>query len=158
MASYRFRGRRVACLVAVKTWLGCEGFHSASNAGGPETSWSPGLELDSSHWDGGLGGVSTRDRETLLAALAGREYWANEQGQSVQAPNRRHDLRSRFEPTGVRVFARTGANGSALVDLELARIGRGEHLVPVGPGVVRHEQARIEIDRKELSLVEWFEN
>jgi hypothetical protein len=56
------------------------------------------------------------------------------------------------------VETRSGSEGPLLVELRLARLGRGEEFVAVGPGEVRHEAARVEIARPELDLVEWFEN
>ena len=33
--------------------------------------------------------------------IAAREYWASETSEGLQAPNRKHDLRSHFEPSGI---------------------------------------------------------
>ncbi len=90
--------------------------------------------------------------------IAAREYWASETSKGLQAPNREHGLRSYFKPTGVRVHDRTGVGSPRLLGLELARIGRGEVVVPVAPGEVAHREGRVEITREKLGLVEWFEN
>ena len=66
--------------------------------------------------------------------LAQREYWASESDGALQAPNRRHNLRSYFEPTGVRVHDRTAGGSPQLLELQLAGVGRGERLTPVAPG------------------------
>ena len=42
--------------------------------------------------------------------IARREYHASRSGSDLQAPNRAHDLRTYFEPTGVRIHSRTTAN------------------------------------------------
>jgi hypothetical protein len=88
--------------------------------------------------------------------LADREYRASENGQGLQAPNRRHNLRTYFEPTGIRVVDRTAAGSPELLRLELEAVGRGESLDPLPPGEVTSEGARVEIRRQ--NLVEWFEN
>jgi len=88
--------------------------------------------------------------------IAEREYWASENGEGLQAPNRAHNLRTSFEPTGVRVRDRTAAGSPTLVELRLAGIGRGAALAPVDPGEVASDGARVEIRRP--GLLEWYEN
>jgi hypothetical protein len=88
--------------------------------------------------------------------LAEREYRASENGQGLQAPNRAHNLRTYFEPTGIRVVDRTAAGSPELLRLQLQAVGRGESLEPLPPGEVASAGARVEIARP--GLVEWFEN
>jgi hypothetical protein len=88
--------------------------------------------------------------------LAAREYRATQTARGLQAPNRRHNLRSYFEPAGVRVVDRTAAGSPELVALRAAALGRGSALSELTPGVVTSAGARVEIRR--AGLVEWFEN
>jgi hypothetical protein len=88
--------------------------------------------------------------------LAEREYQASLSRQGLQAPNRAQNLRTYFDPTGVRVVDRTAPGGPMLVELQLAGWGRGEDLSPASPGVVTSEGARVEIAR--AGLVEWYRN
>ena len=88
--------------------------------------------------------------------LAEREYQASENGEGLQAPNRAHNLRTYFEPSGIRVHDRTAAGSPELLALSLAGVGRGERIAPVAPGEVTSEGARVEIRRP--GLVEWYAN
>ena len=88
--------------------------------------------------------------------IAEREYRASSNSQGLQAPNRAHNLRTYFEPTGIRVHDRTRAGSPKLLALNLTGVGRGEALARVGPGEVTSNGARVEIRRPEL--VEWYEN
>ncbi|MCH7645362.1 MAG: hypothetical protein IH974_11070, partial [Myxococcales bacterium] len=88
--------------------------------------------------------------------IAQREYRASENGEGLQAPNRVHNLRTYFEPTGIRVHDRTRAGSPELLALNLTGVGRGETLARVGPGEVSSEGARVEIQRP--GLLEWYEN
>jgi len=90
------------------------------------------------------------------AHVAAREYWASPTEAGLQAPNREHGLRTYFEPTGVRVHDRASAGSPRLVELRLARAGRGDALELVPPGEVTHREGRVEIRRDDL--VEWYEN
>ena len=88
--------------------------------------------------------------------LAAREYWASGEPGSLQAPNRAHDLRTWFEPTGIRVHDRS-PQSRRLLGVSLARMGRAETaLAEVPPGVVSSERERVEIRR--AGLVEWYRN
>ena len=89
-------------------------------------------------------------------AIVAKEYEAGHNGEGLQAPNRAHNLRIYFEPTGIRVLDRTAAGSPALLALRLAGVGRGERLAPVLPGEPSNEGARVEIRRP--GLVEWYEN
>jgi hypothetical protein len=88
--------------------------------------------------------------------IAEREYRASANSQGLQAPNRVHNLRTYFEPSGIRVFDRTAGDSSELLALRLAGIGRGDALASVAPGTLTSEGARVEIRRP--GLVEWYEN
>jgi FG-GAP repeat len=85
-----------------------------------------------------------------------REYWASPSEDGLQAPNRRHDLRTWFEPTGVRVHERAALDSPQLVDLRLVGLGRGDAFESVAAGVVESHQGRVEIRRD--GLVEWYQN
>jgi hypothetical protein len=104
--------------------------------------------------------ASSPDASWLTKAqqnIAQREYRASENGQGLQAPNRAHDLRTYFDPNGIRVYDRTAAESRELLRLSLAGVGRGEAITaaPFGDQVVAHE-SRVEIRRP--GIVEWFEN
>ena len=77
--------------------------------------------------------------------LAEGEYHASDDGRGLQAPNRAHDLRTYFEPVGVRVHSRTAVGSPRLVSLLPACLGRGDALVPIAAGTVSHAGARVEI-------------
>jgi hypothetical protein len=93
---------------------------------------------------------------TAQRAIAEREYHASESEGVLQAPNRAHNLRTWFEPSGIRVHDRTAGGSPALVELRLAGVGRPGELKAPAEGEVLGEADRIEIRRGEL--VEWFEN
>jgi len=88
--------------------------------------------------------------------IADREYQASQNGEGLQAPNRRHNLRTYFEASGIRVRDRTAPGSSLLLGLSLIGVGRGEPLAPVPPGDVVAEGARVEIRRPKL--IEWYVN
>ena len=88
--------------------------------------------------------------------LAEREYEASHNGQGLQAPNRAHGLRTYFGPRGIRVHDRAAPGSPELLELRLARIGRGAALAPLADGEVSSEGARVEIRR--AGLVEWYLN
>ena len=85
-----------------------------------------------------------------------REYRASENSEGLQAPNRAHNLRTYFGPSGIRVHDRTQAGSPELFELTLTGVGRGETLVRIGPGEVSSEGPRVEIKRP--GLVEWYVN
>ena len=102
---------------------------------------------------------STGDSDWLSRAqqgIAEREYQASQNGEGLQAPNRRHNLRTYFEASGIRVRGRTAPGISPLLGLSLVGVGRGGPLVPIPPGDVVAEGARIEIRRPKL--IEWYVN
>jgi hypothetical protein len=88
--------------------------------------------------------------------LAEREYHASENGEGLQAPNRRHNFRTYFEASGIRVHDRVAAGSPELLGLSLVGLGRGDVLASVAPGVVTSKGARVEIQRP--GLVEWYAN
>jgi len=94
----------------------------------------------------------------LRAIVALREYHATRVANGLQAPNRRHRLRTFFDPSGIRVVDRIAPGSPQLLALSVAHIGRDGTLRAVPPGKVSHERHRVEIARHELGLVEWFDN
>jgi hypothetical protein len=88
--------------------------------------------------------------------IAAREYRVSRSAAGLQAPNRAHNLRTYFEPTGIRVHDRTAPGSPELLALRLAGVGRGGSLAPVEAGTIASEGARIEIRRP--GLVEWYLN
>ena len=88
--------------------------------------------------------------------IEAREYWASANQAGLQAPNRRHGLRTYFEPSGIRVVDRKAPGSPGLLQIELAALARDGKRTPVEPGVVRHQGPRVEIAR--AALVEWYLN
>lgn len=88
--------------------------------------------------------------------ISQREYFANVNAFGLQAPNRRHNLRTYFDERGIRVHDRTAQDGPVLVDLSIVSMGRGADRMPMMPGEVVHDGARVEIRRSDST--EWFEN
>ncbi len=86
--------------------------------------------------------------------IAEREYRASQNGAGLQAPNRAHDLRTLFAPTGITVRDRIA--GAPLLGLAVSGIGRGAQLARVAAGEVTVEGARVEIRRP--GFVEWYVN
>src|SRR5262245_6741326 len=66
--------------------------------------------------------------------IAAREYRASRNESGLQAPNRAHDLRTYFDPTGIRVHGRAASGGTELLRLSLAGVGRAGALVRKPPG------------------------
>ena len=98
--------------------------------------------------------------ESWLAAvrrgLVEREYWVSVNSEGLQAPNRRQNLRSYFDGTGVRVVDRTAQGSPMLLGLRLSGWGRGDRLMRAEPGEVTSDRARVEIVRP--GIAEWFVN
>ena len=88
--------------------------------------------------------------------LQAREYHVSATAAGLQAPNRRHNFRTYFEPKGIRVVEREEGEHKDLLRLRLDEIGRGDVLRPVRAGVVKSQGNRVEITRP--GLVEWYEN
>ena len=96
--------------------------------------------------------------EAAQRHIAEREYRVSENRRGLQAPNRRHGLRTYFTPDGIRVVDRNAGAGPKLLTLSVTSIGRPKAVRSVGPGVVSHDENRVEITRSEPALVEWYVN
>jgi len=92
----------------------------------------------------------------VQSQIAQREYRTSANSNGLQAPNRAHNLRTYFVPTGIRVHDRTRSGSPELLALNLSGVGRGETLVRIEPGEVTSDGARVEIKRP--GLLEWYEN
>ena len=104
-------------------------------------------------------GGSPPDPSSLAMAqshIEAREYHATINDRGLQAPNRRHNLRTYFESEGIRVLDREGESQRSLAEMRLLAFGRGSNLADVGPGVVEVDGARVEIRRQ--SILEWYVN
>jgi len=101
-------------------------------------------------------GVATPWLARVQEHIAQREYNASGSRAGLQAPNRRHNLRTYFEPTGVRVHDRTASGNPVLAAMRLHTIGPEGTRSPVLKGVVRHAANRVEIVRE--GLTEWYVN
>ncbi len=101
----------------------------------------------------GASGAWLADAQHAIQSI---EYEATLSRDGLQAPNRAQGLRTFFGQTGIRVHDRSAPGSAPLVDMRLARIGRGAKLGRVGAGAVSHEGARVEIRRP--GLVEWYVN
>lgn len=88
--------------------------------------------------------------------LVEAEYHASENEHGLQAPNRAHNLRTFFDPTGIRVQTRTEVEHPQPFSLSLAGIGRDAKLSPIAEGIVNHAAGRVEIHRP--GVIEWYEN
>jgi hypothetical protein len=88
--------------------------------------------------------------------LAEREYEASRNAEGLQAPNRAHNLRTYFEPAGIRVVDRTAPGSPELLTLRMSGWGRGDQVAAVEAGEVMSAGRRVEIRR--AGLVEWYEN
>ena len=92
----------------------------------------------------------------LQSNIAAYEYRASPNSHGLQAPNRAHNLRTYFEPTGIRLHDRSNIGSTELTGLSLVRLGRGSALTPVEAGKVTYEGSRVEIRRDRI--LEWYEN
>ena len=126
------------CLSLFGTPLGCSRVEPQDRPSGADRAASP-----------------TKVPASTQQGLAMREYEASENGLGLQAPNRAHDLRIYFTTSGIRVHDRT-PEAAELLALSLTAIGRGDALMPVPPGELVSQGARVEIRRP--GLVEWYEN
>jgi FG-GAP repeat protein/VCBS repeat protein len=89
--------------------------------------------------------------------IAQREYRPSENAQGLQAPNRAHNLRTYFAKDGIRVHDRSADGSPALLQISLARAGRGDTLSAVAPGeVAMAHETRVEI--RHAGIVEWYVN
>ena len=95
--------------------------------------------------------------EQAQDSIAKQEYHASPNDRGLQAPNRAHDLRTYFEPWGVRVEDRTGEGSPELLRMKTTAIGRDNRLESLAAGEIRANGARVE-NRRRGGLVEWYEN
>ena len=117
------RAERILCEVVVYLVM-----ISGATGGVPAQAFAfekakPSAEVDSS-W------VARFERELLA-----QEYHASPSARGLQAPNRAHGFRMRFDEFGVHVEDREEAD-RALVGLRLDRFGRGEAAESVAPGPI----------------------
>jgi hypothetical protein len=101
-------------------------------------------------------GASDGVAASIEQGIAQREYEASRNDQGLQAPNRAQNLRTYFEPKGIRVHDRTAPDSPELLSLRLASLGRAGGVEAIAPGEVVSDGARVEIRRP--GLVEWYEN
>ncbi|MCP4039292.1 MAG: hypothetical protein GY733_20295, partial [bacterium] len=133
----------VGCVSAPKPVAKTSG--QVSEGSSPAPTADPALPRNDTSW-----------LSRMQQGLTQREYEASENGEGLQAPNRRHNLRTYFAPSGIRVHDRTAAGSPALLGLAWVGLGRGQLLAPVAPGEVTSEGARVEIRRPDL--LEWYTN
>ncbi|MBW2542445.1 MAG: FG-GAP repeat protein [Deltaproteobacteria bacterium] len=152
MASRRSVYSPVLTLVALSLLLG-DASHGASGREGAEAAASPGASLAS---DPAPAALSDGGLAALQRHIERREYRASVNRDGLQAPNREHNLRTYFGPTGIRVHDRTRSDAPELLELNLVGVGRGETPARIGPGEVTSEGGRVEIVRP--GLIEWYEN
>jgi hypothetical protein len=112
----------------------------------------PGSAIPAAGTDATTGGRGAG----LRGYIADREYEAGPNAEGLQAPNRAHDLRTYFDPAGIRVVGRSADGAPELLSLRLAGVGRGLRSRAVAPGTLRVEGARVELHRP--GLVEWYVN
>jgi hypothetical protein len=92
-------------------------------------------------------------RSEYLFSPAGGNAWS--------APNRAHDLRSRFGESGLEIRSRAGEGpgGSGWTfTLRLSGYGREGAVGPVGPATPVVSGNRLKFHRESLSLTEWYVN
>ncbi|MFQ5352355.1 MAG: hypothetical protein ACE5D3_04700, partial [Candidatus Binatia bacterium] len=92
-------------------------------------------------------------RKRIHRGLSAKEYHPGNSHRGLQASNRAHNLRTYFEPTGIRLQDRTAPGSPELTALSLAVMGRGDRLDPITRGHVARDGARVEIRR--AGVVEW---
>ena len=92
----------------------------------------------------------------IQRSIEAREYRASRNRSGLQAPNRKHGLRTYFEPAGIRVHDRTAEGSPELLSMRWTGLGRGERLAAVPKGEVVANGGRVEIQRS--GRVEWYEN
>ena len=94
--------------------------------------------------------------QKVQRGIAESEYHPSDSQYGLQSPNRAHNLRIYFDPTGIRLHDRTRVGSTELAGLSLVRLGRGSALTSVEEGEVTYEGSRVEIRRP--GLIEWYEN
>ena len=90
-------------------------------------------------------------------SIASREYEASRNDRGLQAPNRAHNLRTYFEPWGVRVEDRTAEGSPELFRMKTVALGRDGRAEALIGGEIRTEGARVE-NRRGDGIVEWYVN
>jgi hypothetical protein len=73
----------------------------------------------------------------MQRSIEAREYQASRNDRGPQAPNRKHGLRTYFEPTGIRVHDRTAEGSPELLTLRWTGVGRGASLAAVPAGEMK---------------------
>ncbi len=103
-----FRGPALLlALMALLVDLGCVGGLRSAEAPTTPEAVEPSTSL-------GGDGLAAMQRH-----IAEREYRASPNGQGLQAPNRRHNLRTYFGASGIRVHDRTAEGSPELMCLSL---------------------------------------
>jgi hypothetical protein len=115
------------CLAAALSILGAR---LGTEAGGPQADPLPQPHAPR---PAGPQGIEDGWLGRAQRGLAEREYQASRNRAGLQAPNRAHDLRTYFEPSGIRVHDRTAAGSPELLSLSLSGVGRADRVTPVGP-------------------------
>ena len=135
-------------------------FGRPADAAGHASDVAPHVE-SRSHEGGALlaAGIVDPETEWLAAArrhITLREYRSSKNAAGLQAPSRRHALRTYFEPTGIRIVDRVAEGSPQLLALRLEQMGRANALAPVAPGEVASDGAWVQIRRG--SVLEWYVN
>ena len=94
--------------------------------------------------------------KSFSIGLAAMEYNASRNRRGLQAPNRRHDLRTYFDAGGIRVLQRTGPGERELLTMQVTAFGREGSLLPVGEASITHHGPRVEYHRP--GFTEWYIN
>ena len=105
----------------------------------------------------GGSGIPASLAEQAQYSIARQEYAASRNDRGLQAPNRAHNLRTYFEPWGVRVEDRTADGSPELVRMVTTSIGRSGRLESLAAGEIRVQGARVE-NRRTGGITEWYEN
>ncbi len=95
---------------------------------------------------------------TATEQIRAREYWVSENQNGIQAPNRRHGIRTYFSPEGIQIESRIGGAGEPLVKLTYAGLSRGDQGDAVGANAaINFDKDRVELLHGD-GVVEWFVN
>ena len=86
-----------------------------------------------------------------------KEYrFAVREDGAISAPNRAHDLRSRFSDHGLYLVSRTRGDAAWSLTMALSAVGREENLVPVT--AASPEMGKNQVTYKHHGIVEWYVN
>ncbi len=107
--------------------------------------------MSSDWWTQAQAHIRQGEYHPRLARVAGTD-----QAQTLQAPNRAHNIRTTFSPEGVRVAPRTANGPEWSWGLTLTSLGAPGELRPVEPAQLRHEGNRVELVRG--PVIEWYRN